>query len=197
MVVLRGAQAVGLGPNFGHLIYIYKSKITKYMYIVQCPIHRNRKVVLHIFLKPGAIAYEEFYIHYTKLSFTYSRKHTFDCVCLAQGTPSCFHRLACGSYKLLDPGAPPRLTPLLSMAWLYYLTWWWINDVNSVIICVFVLPEPVIKIKYVNNVITYVYMHWLLSSLFCFWYLSVSQGICFISEMYWILRWKIVLIIRI
>jgi hypothetical protein len=44
MVVLRGAQAVGLGPHLSHLIYIYKSKITKYMYMVQCPIHRNRKV---------------------------------------------------------------------------------------------------------------------------------------------------------
>ena len=28
MVVLRRAQAVGLGPHFSHLIYIYKSKIT-------------------------------------------------------------------------------------------------------------------------------------------------------------------------
>jgi hypothetical protein len=33
MVVLRGAQAVGLGPHLSHLIYIYKSKITKYMYM--------------------------------------------------------------------------------------------------------------------------------------------------------------------
>jgi hypothetical protein len=47
MVVLRGAQAVGLGPHLSHLIYIYKSKITKDMYMVQCPIHRNRKVVMH------------------------------------------------------------------------------------------------------------------------------------------------------
>ena len=47
MVVLRGAQSVGLGPHLSTLIYIYKSKITKYMYMVQCPIHRIRKVVLH------------------------------------------------------------------------------------------------------------------------------------------------------
>jgi hypothetical protein len=45
MVVVRGAQAVGLGPHLSHLIHIYKSKTTKYM--VQCPIHRNRKVVMH------------------------------------------------------------------------------------------------------------------------------------------------------
>jgi hypothetical protein len=44
MVVLRGAQAVELGPHLSHLIYIYMSKITKYMYMVQCPIHHNRKV---------------------------------------------------------------------------------------------------------------------------------------------------------
>jgi hypothetical protein len=47
MVVLWGAQAVRLGSHFSHLIYIYKWKITKYMYVVQCPIHRNRKVVIH------------------------------------------------------------------------------------------------------------------------------------------------------
>ena len=47
MVVLRGAQAVGLGPHLSNLIHIYKSKITKYMYMVQCPIHPNRKVVIH------------------------------------------------------------------------------------------------------------------------------------------------------
>lgn len=34
MVVLRGAQAVGLGPHLSHLIYIYKWKITKYMYVM-------------------------------------------------------------------------------------------------------------------------------------------------------------------
>ena len=45
MVVLMGSQAIGLGPHLSHLIYIYKSKITKYMYMVQCPIHRNRKLL--------------------------------------------------------------------------------------------------------------------------------------------------------
>jgi hypothetical protein len=32
MVVFRETQAVGLGPHLSHLIYIYKSKITKYIY---------------------------------------------------------------------------------------------------------------------------------------------------------------------
>ena len=34
----------------------------------------------------GLLLYEEFFIHYTKLSFTYSRKHTFYFVCIAQVT---------------------------------------------------------------------------------------------------------------
>ena len=64
MVVLMGSHAIGLGPHLSHLIYIYKSKITKYMYMVQCPIHRNRKLLYIIkalckslvgsFLKLGA-----------------------------------------------------------------------------------------------------------------------------------------------
>ena len=33
MIVLRGAQAVGPGSHLSHLIYIYKLKITKYMYM--------------------------------------------------------------------------------------------------------------------------------------------------------------------
>ena len=33
MIALRGAQAVGLGSHLSHLIYIYKLKITKYMYM--------------------------------------------------------------------------------------------------------------------------------------------------------------------
>jgi hypothetical protein len=37
MVVLRGAQAVGLGSHLSHLIYIYKLKITKYMYMPWWP----------------------------------------------------------------------------------------------------------------------------------------------------------------
>ena len=32
MVDFRGTQAVVFGPHLSHLIYIYKSKITKYMY---------------------------------------------------------------------------------------------------------------------------------------------------------------------
>jgi hypothetical protein len=47
MVALREAQAVGIGLHLSHLMYIYKSKITKYMYMVQCPIHLNRKVAMN------------------------------------------------------------------------------------------------------------------------------------------------------
>jgi hypothetical protein len=35
MDVLREALAVGLDLHLSHLIYIYKSKITKYMYMVR------------------------------------------------------------------------------------------------------------------------------------------------------------------
>jgi hypothetical protein len=37
MDVLREALAVGLDLHLSHLIYIYKSKITKYMYMVHVP----------------------------------------------------------------------------------------------------------------------------------------------------------------
>lgn len=47
MVVLVAAQEDGFGPHLGHLLYMYKGKITKYMYVVQFPIHRYRKVVMH------------------------------------------------------------------------------------------------------------------------------------------------------
>ena len=33
MVVIRGAHVVVLGSHLSHLIYIYKLKITKYMYM--------------------------------------------------------------------------------------------------------------------------------------------------------------------
>ena len=46
MVVVKGTQAVGFVPHLSHLIYIYKLKITKYMYMVQFPMHRNRKVAI-------------------------------------------------------------------------------------------------------------------------------------------------------
>ena len=104
MVVLRRAQIVGLGPHLSHLIYIYESKINKYtlvctwssapytvtetlLYIIKGPM-----VVISGLLPEtrGYFCMKNFMIHYMKLSFTYSRKHTFYFVCLAQGTPSFF-----------------------------------------------------------------------------------------------------------
>ena len=82
------------------------------MYMVQWPIHRNRKVVIH-HQEPyeshevapswnlGLLLYEEFYIHYTKLSFT-SKAHIL--FALLKEHP----RLACG------PRDAAPATPLLS-----------------------------------------------------------------------------------
>jgi hypothetical protein len=50
MVVLRGVQAVqavALGPHLSHLIYIYKSKITKYMYM-KVDIHHQGPYESHL-----------------------------------------------------------------------------------------------------------------------------------------------------
>ena len=47
LVVLRGAQAVGLCPHLSNLIYIYKSKITIICTWSIAPYTRNRKVVVH------------------------------------------------------------------------------------------------------------------------------------------------------
>ena len=52
--VLRGAQSVGFGPHLSHLIYIYKSKIIKYMYTVTEKLLYTIKgpmKVIHIFTK--------------------------------------------------------------------------------------------------------------------------------------------------
>ena len=109
MVVLREAQAVRLGPHLSHLIYIYKSKITKYMYMVQCPIHRNRKVaILYIIKDPmkvisGLLPETWGYFCMNNFISTTRNYHSHFCP-----------RLACGPPKLMDPGATSRLTSSLS-----------------------------------------------------------------------------------
>ena len=92
--VLRGAQAVGFGPHLSHLIYIYKSKITKYMYMVQWPIHRNRKVVIH---HQGS---------YESHSYIHESTH-FILFALLKVHPRFFPRLACGPPKLMCSGRCP------------------------------------------------------------------------------------------
>ena len=121
MVVLVGSQAVGLGSHLSHL-YFYKSKIAKYICTWSSAPYTVTEKLLYIIkdpmqvisgLLPETLLYEEFYIHYTKLSFTYTRKYTFYFVFIAQGNPSViFLRLACGPPKLMCPGAPPRLNPI-------------------------------------------------------------------------------------
>ena len=121
MVVLRGAQAVGLGPHLSNLIYIYKWKITKYMYMVQCPIHRNRKVVIHHQLFISGLLPETWGYFCMKNcistirnchSHIHESTHTFYFVCLAQGTPSFFSLVwLVGPLSSWAPGRHPGWSP--------------------------------------------------------------------------------------
>ena len=123
MAVLMGSQAIGLGPHLSHLIYIYKSKITKYMYMVQCPIHRNRKL-LYIIKGPMKVIrgllpetwgyfYMKNFISTTRDCHSHIRESTHIILfALLKVYPRFFPRLACGPPKLVGPGAPPRLTSL-------------------------------------------------------------------------------------
>ena len=124
MVVLRGAQEVGLSPHLSHLIYIYKSKITKYMYMVQCPIHRSRKVVKHM-IKGSMKVISGFLpetwgyfcmkncISTTRNCHSHIHESThFIVFALVKVHPRFSPRLA----KRMDPMAPPRLTPLSQWA---------------------------------------------------------------------------------
>jgi hypothetical protein len=104
MVVLRGSQAVGLGPHLSHLIYIYKSKITKYMYMVSS--RALWKSLVGSFLKPGAtsvwrILYPlpEIVIH------IFTKAHILFCLPCSRYTRFS-PRLACGPPKLMGPGTP-------------------------------------------------------------------------------------------
>jgi hypothetical protein len=120
MVVLRGAQAVGLGPHLSHLIYIYKSKIilctwSSAPYTVTEKLLSSRalwKSLVGSFLKPKAtsvwiILYplHEIVIH------IFTKAHILFCLPCSRYTLVFFPRLACGPPKLMCPGAPRRLTP--------------------------------------------------------------------------------------
>ena len=80
--------------------------IEKLLYIIK----GHMQVIIGLLSETwGLLLYEELYIHYTKLSFTYSRKHTFYFVCLAQGTPSFFFYLVwlVGPLNSWPPGRRP------------------------------------------------------------------------------------------
>jgi hypothetical protein len=126
MVVLRGSQAVGLGPHLSHLIYIYKSKITKYMYMVSS--RALWKSLVGSFLKPGAtsvwrILYPlpEIVIH------IFTKAHILFCLPCSRYTRFS-PRLACGPPKLMGPGWSPLSVDLivyisdfrLNINWIYF-----------------------------------------------------------------------------
>jgi hypothetical protein len=84
-----------------------------YMYVVQCPIHRNRNVVIHHQgLKPGATSVWTFlYPLHEIVIHIFTKAHILFC-------------LTCGPPKLMSPGASPRLTPPPSQwAWLDVHIW--------------------------------------------------------------------------
>jgi hypothetical protein len=118
MVVLRGAQAVELGPHLSHLIYIYMSKITKYMYRVQCPIHHNRKVncytssralwnsLVGSSMKSGATSVWRILYPHEIVIHIFTKAHILFCL------PCSRYTLVFSLVWLVGPGAPSRLTPI-------------------------------------------------------------------------------------
>ena len=124
MVVLMGAQAVGLGPHLSHLIYIYKLKITKYMctwssapytvteklsYIIKGPM----KVISGLFPETWAYFCMNNCLSTTRNchSHIHESTHFILFALLKVHPPFFFPRLACGPPKLMGPVAPSRLNP--------------------------------------------------------------------------------------
>jgi hypothetical protein len=148
MVVLREAQAVGFGPHFSHLIYIYKSKITIYMYMpwwFSAPYTVTEKL-LYIIKGPmkvisgllpetwGYFCMKNF-ISTTRNCHSHIHESThFILFALLKVHPRFFPRLACGPPKLMGPGARPRLKPPSQWAWHIteiLLPHWWNTDISQ------------------------------------------------------------------
>ena len=119
-----------LGPNLSNLIYIYKSKITKYMYVAQCPIHRNRKKccytssralwksLLGSFLKSEAISvWRILYPLHEMVIQIFTKAHILFCLPCSRYTLVFFLVSLVGP---LNPWAPGRCSgwPLSQWAWL-------------------------------------------------------------------------------
>jgi hypothetical protein len=101
----------------------YKSKIIKYMYTVQCLIHRNRKVVIHHqgpyashywapFWNLGATSvWRIVYPLHEIVIHIFTKAHILFCLPCSRYTFVFFlPRLACGPLKLMAPGTPPPLS---------------------------------------------------------------------------------------
>jgi hypothetical protein len=119
-----GSPSSRFGHHLSHLIYIYKSKITKYkcictwssapytvterfLYIIKGPM----KVISGLLPETWGYFCMKNFIFTTPNCHSHIHESTF--VCLAQGTPSYFPlHLTCGPPKLVGSEAPPRLTPL-------------------------------------------------------------------------------------
>ena len=119
MVVLRRAQAVGLGPHFSHLIYIYKSKITwsSALYTVTekllCIFKGPMKVISGFLPETWGYFCMQNCISTTRNCHSHIHESTrFILFALLKVHPRFFSRLAYGPPKLMGPRASPRLTPL-------------------------------------------------------------------------------------
>jgi hypothetical protein len=112
MVVLRGAQAVGLGTHLSHLIYICKWKITKYMYVYSAPYTVTEKLLYIIKglmkvisgLLPETWGYfcMKNFISTTRNCHSHIHESThFILFALLKVHPRFFSRLACGPPKFM------------------------------------------------------------------------------------------------
>jgi hypothetical protein len=129
MLVLRGTQAVGLFPHLSHLIYIYKSKITKYMYMSSAPYTVTEKLLYIIKgpmkvisgLLPETLGYfcMKNIISTTRNCHSHIHESThFILFALLKVHPRfCIPRLACGPPRLMGPGVLPWLTPPPPSRW--------------------------------------------------------------------------------
>ena len=112
MVVLRGAQAVGLGTHLSHLIYICKWKITKYMYVYSAPytvtekllyiIKGLMKVISGLLSETWSYFCMKNFISTTRNCHSHIHESThFILFALLKVHPRFFSRLACGPPKLM------------------------------------------------------------------------------------------------
>ena len=131
-----GSPSSRFGHHLSHLIYIYKSKITKYkcictwssapytvterfLYIIKGPM----KVISGLLSETWGYFCMKNCISTTRNYHSHIHESThFILFALLKVHPRFFPRLACGPPKLIGPGSPPRLTsPPLSVGLSYYI----------------------------------------------------------------------------
>ena len=126
MVLLRGAQTVGLGPHLSYLIVFYQiytsrkslniciwssapyTVTEKLLYIIKGPM----KVISVLLPETWGYFCMKNFISTTRNYHSHIHESThFILFALLKVHPRFFPRLAYGPPKLMGPGAPPLLTP--------------------------------------------------------------------------------------